>query len=132
MGAAACHTVPLRCAASLSVVRINVSDEYVEVRLSLWQKLLGLMRNICVARADVSDVHVVHDPVREAMRSGIKVGLRMPWLCYIARTIRLDEAFVVRRGVPGLSFAVDNETALHRVLVSTRHADALARQLQRS
>jgi hypothetical protein len=111
-------------------VRINVSDDHVEVRLALWQKLLGLMRNIRVARADVSDVHVVEDPVREAMRSGIKVGLRVPWLIYVARTIRLDEAFVVRRRVPGLSFAVDNDTPLHRVLLSTRRADELARELQ--
>jgi hypothetical protein len=113
-------------------VRINISDDHVEVRLAPWQKLLGLMRNIRVARADISDVHVVSDPVREAMRSGIKVGLRLPWLCYIARTIRLDEAFVVRRGVPGLSFAVDNGTPLHRVLLSTRRAQELAQQLQRS
>jgi hypothetical protein len=113
-------------------VRINVSDDHVEVRLAPWQKLLGLMRNIRVARADISDVHVVSDPVREAMRSGIKVGLRLPWLCYVARTIRLDEAFVVRRGVPGLSFAVDNGTHLRRVLLSTRRAQELAQQLQRS
>lgn len=113
-------------------MRIHVSDEYVEVRLALWQKLLGLLRNIRVARADVSDVRVVDEPLREAMRSGIKVGLRLPWLCYIARTIRLDEAFIVRRGVPGLSFAVDNGTALRRVLVSTRQAEALAQQLQGS
>jgi hypothetical protein len=110
-------------------MQINVSDDYVEVRLALWQKLLGLLRDIRVARADLSDVHVVHDPVRQAMRSGIKVGLRVPWLCYIARTIRLDEAFVVRRGVPGLSFAVDNGTSLHRVLVSTHQAGELAREL---
>lgn len=113
-------------------MRINISDDHVEVRLAPWQKLLGLMRNIRVARADISDVHVVSDPVREAMRSGIKVGLRLPWLCYVARTIRLDEAFVVRRGVPGLSFAVDNGTPLHRVLLSTRRAQELAQQLQRS
>jgi hypothetical protein len=110
-------------------VHVHVSDEYVEVRLAVWQKVLGLMRNIRVARAEVSDVRVVDDPVREAMRSGIKVGLRLPWLCYVARTIRLDEAFVVRRGVPALSFAVDNDTALRRVLVSTRQAEALAQQL---
>ncbi len=113
-------------------MRILVSEEHVEVRLALWQKALGLMRNIRVARANVSDVHVVHNPVREAMTTGIKVGLRLPWLCYIARTIRLDEAFVVRRGVPGLSFAVDNGTLLHRVLVSTREAEQLAQQLQRA
>ncbi len=112
-------------------MRINVTDEYVEVRLALWQKLLGLMRNIRVARADVSDARVVADPVREAMRSGIKVGLRVPWLCYVARTIRLDEVFVVRRRVPGLSFAVDNGTPLHRVLVSTRDAGELAKTLSR-
>ena len=111
-------------------MRIHVSEEYVEVRLALWQKLLGLLRNIRVARADVSDVHVVQDPVREAMEAGIKVGLRLPWLCYVARTIRLDQAFVVRRGVPGLSFAVGDGGTLNRVLVSTPEADELARELQ--
>jgi hypothetical protein len=110
-------------------MRISVTDEHVEVRLSPWQKVLGLMRNIRVARADISDVQVVADPVHEAMHSGIKVGLRLPWLCYIARTIRLDEAFVVRRNVPGLSFAVENGTPLRRVVLSTREADELARQL---
>jgi hypothetical protein len=111
-------------------VRIQLSEEYVEVHLALWQKVLGLLRDIRVARADVSDVHVVQDPVREAMRTGIKVGLRLPWLCYVARTIRLDEAFVVRRGVPGLSFAVGDGGTLRRVLVSTPEAHELARQLQ--
>ena len=113
-------------------VRIDVSDEYVEVRLARWQKLLGLLRDIRVARTDVSDVRVVEDPLGEAMGSGIKVGLRLPWLYYVARTIHLDEAFIVRRGVPALSFAVENDTALRRVLVSTPEADALAQQLQDS
>jgi hypothetical protein len=111
-------------------MHIHLSEQYVEVRLAVWQKALGLLRDIRVARADVSDVHVVQDPVREAMRTGIKVGLRLPWLCYVARTIRLDEAFVVRRGVPGLSFAVNDGRTLRRVLVSTPQAQELARQLQ--
>jgi len=110
-------------------VEIRVSEDSVEVRLALWQKALGLLRDIRVARADISDVEVVADPVQEAMHSGIKVGLRLPWLLYIARTIRLDEAFVVRRGVPGLSFAVDNATPLKRVLLSTHEAEELAREL---
>ncbi len=113
-------------------MHIALSDEYVEVRLAKWQKLLGLLRDIRVARTELSDVRVVEDPLREAMSSGIKVGLRLPWLYYVARTIHLDEAFVVRRGVPGLSFAVDNGTALRRVLVSTHDADALVQQLQAS
>jgi hypothetical protein len=111
-------------------VRVEVSDRYVEVRLAWWQKVLGLLRNIRVLRAHVSDVRVVHDPVREAMRTGVKVGLRLPWLYYVARTIRLDQAFLVRRGVPALSFAVDGQGTLRRVLVSTREADELARMLQ--
>jgi hypothetical protein len=113
-------------------MQINISDDYIEVRLALWQKLVGLMRNVRVARADISDVRVVSNPIHDAMHSGIKVGLRLPWLCYVARTIRLDEAFIVRRSVPGLSFAVDNTTPLRRVLVSTHQADELARQLQGS
>jgi hypothetical protein len=113
-------------------VRIDVSDEYVEVKLAAWQKVLGLLRDIRVARADLSDVRVVDDPLHEAMSSGLKVGLRLPWLYYVARTIRLDEAFVVRRGVPALSFAVENKTPLRRVLISTSDAQALVRQLQGS
>jgi hypothetical protein len=116
----------------LSVMRIEISEDAVEVRLAWWQKLLGLLRNIRVARADVSDVHVVENPMREAMRTGIKVGLRLPWLYYVARTMRLDQVFVVRRGVPGLSFAVSNRWALRRVLVSTPDAEELARRLQGS
>jgi hypothetical protein len=112
-------------------VRVRVSDDSVEVLLSRWQKVLGLIGDIKVDRADVSDVEVVADPVREAMGSGIKVGLRVPWLYYVARTIRLDQAFIVRRGVPALAFAVRNEGALTRVLVSTPQAEELAQRLQR-
>jgi hypothetical protein len=117
-------------AARLSGVRVYLDDDHLEVRLAPWQRLLGLMRDIRVARADVSDVRVVADPVREAMRAGIKVGLRVPWLCFVARTIRLDEAFVVRRGVPGLSFAVENQGRLRRVLLSTPEAGELAHKLR--
>jgi hypothetical protein len=113
-------------------MQINLSDDYIEVRLAPWQKLLGLMRNVRVARAELSDVRIVSNPVHEAMHSGIKVGLRLPWLCYIARTIRLDEVFVVRRRVPGLSFVVNNNTSLRRVLISTHQAGEIARQLQES
>ena len=113
-------------------MRVVVSEESVEVLLAPWERALGLLRNIRVPRADVSDVHVVDDPVREAMGAGMKAGLRVPWLCYVARTIRLDQAFVVRRGVPGLSFAVRDHGALRRVLVSTPDADELARRLQGS
>jgi hypothetical protein len=120
-----------RPGSTLSIVRVELSEESLEVRLSFWQKVLGLLGNIKVARADVSEVEVDEDPVRTAMDAGIKVGLRLPWLYYVARTIRLDQAFVVRRGVPALSFAVRNNGALNRVLVSTPEAQELARQLGR-
>jgi hypothetical protein len=111
-------------------MRVLLTDKTLEVRLSFWQKLLGLLGNITVPRADVSDVGVVEDPVRAAMDAGIKVGLRLPWFYYVARTIRLDQAFVVRKGVPALSFAVHNEGTLRRVLVSTPDAQELVRQLK--
>jgi hypothetical protein len=113
-------------------MRLLITDETVEVRLALWQKVLGLLRNIKVARADVSDVELVDDPVREAMQAGIKVGLRLPWLYYIARTLRLDSAYIVRRGVPALAFMVQNHGALQRVVVSTPESRELARRLQSS
>jgi hypothetical protein len=111
-------------------MRVIVTEESVQVRLAPWEKLVGLMRNITLARADVSDVEVVPNAVREAMRGGIKVGLRVPWLLYIARSMRLDQVFIVRRRVPGLSLEVSNHRVLRRVLVSTPRADELARQLR--
>lgn len=110
-------------------MRIVLSEETIEIRLSRWQKVLGLMRDIRVARRDVSDVHLVQEPVREAMGAGMKVGLRLPWLYFVARTIKLDQAFVVRRGVPALSFAVSDEGPLKRVLISTPEAEGLVERL---
>jgi hypothetical protein len=113
-------------------MRVLLTDDTLEVRLARWEKALGLLRSIKVPRAEVSEVHVVADPVREAMQAGIKVGLRVPWLYFVARTITLDRAFIVRRGVPALSFEVRNQGTLKRVLVSTPQAHELARELQAS
>jgi hypothetical protein len=110
-------------------MRVHVSEDAIEVLLSPWEKVLGLLGNIRVSRTDVSDVRVVEEPIREVMGSGLKAGLRVPWLYYVARTIRLDQAFIVRRGVPALSFAVRNHGALRRVIVSTPDAHTLAGQL---
>lgn len=110
-------------------MRVVVSDEIVEVRLSRWQKILGLMGDISVPRSLVSRVEVVERPLREVMRMGLKVGLRLPLLCYVGRTIKLDQAFVVTRSTPALSFAIDGEGPLERVLVSTPEAAELARRL---
>jgi hypothetical protein len=112
-------------------MRLEITPDTVEVHLAWWEKFLGLLKDIRVPRADISDVRVVENPVREAMGTGIKAGLRLPFLLYIARTLRLDEAFVVRRGVPGLSFAVENHGALKRVLLSTPQAEEMAQRLKR-
>ena len=70
--------------------------------------------NMGVALADVNDVRAVDDPIAEVTGSGLKAGLRLPGLYYIARTIRLDRAFLVRRGVPafhGPSVALNQSRA---------------------
>ena len=120
----------LRVAPSrLSAVKIELNEDTLEVRLARWEKFFGLMSDIRVARADVSDVRFVDDPMRLAMRSGMKAGLRIPWLLFIARTLKLDEAFIVRRRQPGLTFTVANAGALQRVVLSTPEAADLARRL---
>jgi hypothetical protein len=110
-------------------VRVVIDQTTIQVRLRRWEKVLGLLGDITVPLEDVSEVRVVEEPLRETMSSGLKVGLRLPWLLYVARTIRLDQAFLVRRGMPGLSFAVANHGALQRVLVSTPDAPELASRL---
>jgi hypothetical protein len=108
---------------------VHLSEEMIEIRLALMEKVVGLLGNICVPLSDVSDVQVVEDPLHDVMRAGLKVGLRLPWLYYVCRTIRLDQAWVVRRGVPALSFAVRNHGALEHVTVSAPEAHELARRL---
>jgi hypothetical protein len=110
-------------------MRIFLSEDFIEIKLASWQKVLGLMRDIRVARTAIAEVEVVGDPIHEVLHSGLKVGLRLPWLYYIARTIRLDEAWIVRRGVPALSFSIQDGGVLRRVTVSTPQAEELARQL---
>lgn len=110
-------------------MQVLLTDDAIEVRLSRWQKVLGLMRDIRVARECVSDVRVVSEPVREAMGAGLKFGLRLSWLYFVARTIKLDRAFIVSRRVPALSFAVDDGGPLKHVLVSTPEAEELAARM---
>jgi hypothetical protein len=110
-------------------VRVAVTDDAVEVHLAWWQKALGLMKDIRVDRGDVTDVRVVEDPIGEVRGSGLKAGLRLPGLYYVARTIRLDRVFIVRRGVSAVAFDVDDNAPLRSVLVSVPDAPALARQL---
>ena len=110
-------------------MRVELEHDQLRVRLARWEKVLGLMRDITVARGDIAEPEVVEHGVREAMGTGIKVGLRIPWLYYVARTLALDRAFIVRRGVPALSFAIGDGRTLRRVLVSTPRAGELARRL---
>jgi hypothetical protein len=115
---------------TLPAVRVHLFEERIDIRLSRVEKVLGLMGSISVALSDVSDVSVLEDPLHEVMRSGLKVGLRLPWLYYVCRSIRLDQAWAVRRGVPAVSFAVRNAGALERITVSSPDASALAKRLQ--
>ena len=111
-------------------MRVHLFEERIDIRLSRVEKVLGLMGSISVALSDVSDVEVLENPLHEVMRSGLKVGLRLPWLYYVCRSIRLDQAWAVRRGVPAVSFAVRNAGALERVTVSSPDASALAKRLK--
>ena len=110
-------------------MRVELTGSSLEIKLARWEKILGLMKDLSIPVADISDVQVIENPLREAMRAGLKAGLRMPGFSYVARTIRLDQLIVVRRGAPGLSFSVRNRGPLERVLVSTPEAKALARRL---
>lgn len=110
-------------------MRVEITADTVEVLLSRWQKVLGLMGDIRVPLADIEDVQVVDKPLGQIKRSGLMAGLRVPWLYYVARTIRLDEVWIVRRSVPALSFSVRGARTLKRVVLSTPEAQTLARRL---
>ena len=111
-------------------MRLTVSDDAIEIRLSWWEKLLGLMRDIRVARASIGDVAVEDEPLKAIRGTGLKAGLRVPGLIYVARSIKLDRAWIVRRGVPALTFSVHDGSPLTHVTVSTPQAHELARRLR--
>jgi hypothetical protein len=111
-------------------VRVAVLDEVLEIRLSWWEKALGLMRNIRVARSAVSEVGVQDDPLPAMKGTGLKAGLRLPGFYYVCRGIKLDRAWIVRRGVPALTFTVRDGSPLAHVTVSTPDAAELARRLR--
>jgi hypothetical protein len=125
------HRGPCYCFITLPAMRVHISEEKIEIRLTVLEKVVGLLGDICVPLSDVSEVQVLEDPLHDVMRSGLKVGLRLPWLYYLCRSIRLDQAWAVRRGVPAVSFAVHNQGALERVTVSTPDAQEFARKLAR-
>jgi hypothetical protein len=110
-------------------VRVLLDDERLEIRLAPWEKALGLMGDISIRRQDIADVRVLEDGLGEAMGAGMKVGLRIPYVRFIARTISLDRAFLVRRGTPALSFTIHDGGRLQAVVVSTPRAGELAAEL---
>ena len=116
--------------ASVSPVKVQVNTQAVEIRFSWWEKTAGLLGNVTVPRSEISNVEVIDDGLALAMRSGMKAGLRLPGVIYLARTIRLDELFAVRRNIPALSFSVAGEGKLRRVIVSTPDATQLAEELR--
>lgn len=111
-------------------MRVEIGPDAVTVRLALWQKVLGLMRDITVPLRDIDGAEVVEDAIGVAMRAGIKVGLRVPFLYYAARTLRLDEVFIVRRKTPAVSISIGGEGHLRRVLLSTPEASELAGRVE--
>lgn len=111
-------------------MRVNVTEDSIEVRLAGWEKAAGLMKGIRLPLRDIADVRVVEHPMREVRGSGLKAGLRLPGIRYVARTIRLDRAFLLKRGEQAISFTVRNHEPLQSVMVCTPDARALATRLR--
>jgi hypothetical protein len=115
---------------SLSRVRVELTEDSLEVRLAAWEKALGLMKDIELPLRDIDEVRVVEKPMREVRGSGLKAGLRLPGVRYIARTIRLDQVFVLKRGEQAVTFTVRNHDPLQSVMVSVPDAPRLAKRLR--
>jgi hypothetical protein len=110
-------------------MRIELDADRLLIRLSPWERVLGLMGDISLPRRHIGSVRVIDDGVAEAMRAGMKAGLRIPYVRFVARTISLERAFIVRRGVPALAVSVEDGGRLREVVVSTPRASELAASL---
>jgi hypothetical protein len=112
-------------------MRVSLSDDYLEVRLSVAEKILGLMRDVRVERAQVTRARVVDRPFAEAMSAGLKAGLRLPGVYYVCRTLALDRVWAIRRGLPAVAVEIEGHRRLREVTASTAQAQAIAMELNR-
>jgi hypothetical protein len=108
---------------------VHLTDSTLTVRLTRWEKIAGLLRDVEVPRSAIRSADVVVDPVG-AMRGLRAPGLGLPGVRKIGTWRRPGERTLVsvRRGQPALRIRLDG--ARHdTLLVGTDDAAALAAQL---
>jgi hypothetical protein len=72
-------------------VQIELVADSLQLRLSWWQKALGLMRNVTVPLRDVESVAVEPDPVRVAPGISLEISGAGPLRRLLVSTSRAEQ-----------------------------------------
>lgn len=78
-------------------MKIRLSDSSLRVELNLLEKVLALHGDVVVPRAQIIDVNVDPRPLRSTLRSGIKMGLRLPGVIFLCTDLRRRRFWAVKR-----------------------------------
>jgi hypothetical protein len=110
-------------------MRIELTQETLEIRLAAWERALGLMGNLSLPRSSITRADLRDDGPAAVAHWWPKVGLRLPGILYIARSFDGRQRFIVRRGEPAVELEVGPASTPRVVVFSTPDAERLAREL---
>jgi hypothetical protein len=113
------------------MAQLVCSPDALSVRLTLREKVAGLLRDVAVPWLSVTSVSVEEDGLKAAR--GVRApGLALPWRTKIGTWRRRDgkSLVVVRAGVPALRIALQGER-YDELLISHPDAHQLADDLNR-
>jgi hypothetical protein len=109
-------------------VRIDVTEGDVTLRLTRAERLATLRGDIRIPRSAIVSAEALDDPSSPLWE--LSVGLRAPGWKYRCTSLDGTRFWALDRGGPALRIRFDAPGRLREVTVTTRDAEALARELR--
>jgi hypothetical protein len=109
-------------------VRIDVTETDVSLRLSPAERLMALRGDVHIPREAITAAEALADPPSPLWE--LAVGLRAPGWKYRCTSLDGARFWALDRGGPALRIRFDAPGRLREVTVTTRDAEALARELR--
>jgi hypothetical protein len=109
-------------------VRIDVTESDVTLRLAPAERVAALRGDIRIPREAITAAEALTDPPSPLWE--LSVGLRAPGWRYRCTSLDGTRFWALDRGGPALRIRFDAPGRLREVTVTTRDADALARELR--
>lgn len=111
-------------------MKVSLNNLSLRVELSLLEKVLAVHGSIVVPRAQIIEATVDEEPLRSTLRSGIKMGLRLPAVIFLCTDLRRRRFWAVKRRLEAIHVVYDDGVR-RELTVCTADARELAAALAR-